>query len=367
MRRLGLAAIVWAALGCGHDDRIDDRSTTPRFDTAALETVAELPQPPGNVAVSRTGRVFFTFHAIGKPDMHVAEWVDGRAVPFPDERAQSKLWDTPLSLRIDRQDRLWVLDDGGHGFSRPKLIAYDLATDAQVHEKVFRRREARAGSMLNDFQVDPTGRWIYIADTSFVARKPALVVYDVQTGQVQRRLQKHATVRDGEYRVYVDDERIEVAGSPLWFGVDSIALDREGQWLYYAAVNAGALYRVKAVDLRNPALSDEQLAQTIERYADITLSDGLTTDDEGGIYVTDMEHAAVHRVGPDRRVETLLQDDALLRWPDGLGFGPDGWVYVTASALQVYLGGGGVKRKVRRNAPYHIVRFKPGFTAEPGH
>jgi len=339
----------------------------PTLEPAALEVVVELDDPPGNVAVGPGGRVFFTLHAIGKPDVHVAELVDGVVTPFPDARAQKKYWDTPLSLRIDRQGRLWVLDDGGHGFSRPKLVAYDLATNTRVHEKVFTRREARVGSMLNDFQVDPTGRWIYIADTSFVARKPALVVYDTQTGTVLRRLQKHATVSNGDYRVHVDDAPIKVAGSPLWFGVDSIALDRDGEWLYYASVNAGALHRIQAAALRDPSRSDAELEDVIEHYADVSMSDGLSTDDEGGIYVTDMEHSAVHRVGADGRLETLMQDKALLRWPDGLGFGPDGWLYVTASALQVYLGKSGVRRRVERNAPYHILRFKPGRTGLPGH
>ena len=220
---------------------------------------------------------------------------------------------------------------------------------------------------INDFQVAPSGDTIYIADTSFIARKPALLVYDVDAGTATRRLQRHDSVRNGPYNVYVDGRRFEVAGAPLWFGVDTIALSRDGRWLYFAAVNSGTLYRIAAADLADPSLDDEALAQRVRAFAEITLSDGSSTDLEGGIYITDMEHFAVHRVGPDGGFETVVHDPDRLRWPDGLSFGPDGWLYITASALHDYVGRSGVRRHVRANAPYHVLRVKPGFTAPAGH
>lgn len=53
-------------------------------------------------------------------------------------------------------------------------------------------------------------------------------------------------------------------------------------------------------------------------------SDGMTIDDNGNIYYGDMEHSAILRIktGPSPPIiETLFQDDALLRWPDGFSFG----------------------------------------------
>ena len=79
--------------------------------------------------------------------------------------------------------------------------------------------------------------------------------------------------------------------------------------------------------------------------------------------MTDPEHDAIHRI--DRRGEqvTLLRDERL-RWPDGLGFGPQGWIYVTCSALHdVILAGETV---VRAAGPYQVWRFRAGALGFPG-
>src|SRR5690242_5077379 len=100
---IALAALV-AACGLVGGRRLEDRTTAPRLPASALELVADVEYPPGNIAVSRTGRVFFTFHPTGSPPLKLVELVDGRPVPYPDAATQASL-ETPLAVRIDRQDR----------------------------------------------------------------------------------------------------------------------------------------------------------------------------------------------------------------------------------------------------------------------
>jgi hypothetical protein len=66
----------------------------------------------------------------------------------------------------------------------------------------------------------------------------------------------------------------------------------------------------------------------------------------------------------DGRLRTLLKDP-VLRWPDGFSFGPDGWLYVTCSALHHVIFRSA--DHVRSQAPYQIFRFRPGPTGIPGH
>ena len=42
-----------------------------------LETVAETDYPPGNIAISPEGRIFFTLHPEAGPPVNVVEWVNG--------------------------------------------------------------------------------------------------------------------------------------------------------------------------------------------------------------------------------------------------------------------------------------------------
>ena len=84
---------LWAALGGG--ERLEDRTADPILPGFALEVVADLEFPPGNVAVSRTGRLFFTLHPDGKPPHKVLELIDGEAVPYPNLSFQTPAPGTP--------------------------------------------------------------------------------------------------------------------------------------------------------------------------------------------------------------------------------------------------------------------------------
>jgi len=368
------AMLVAAALALraffGGGARLEDRTAVPVFPGDALERVVDLEYPPGNIAVSAEGRVFFTLHPDGNPPAQVLELVDGHGKPYPNLRYQSPNEGIPsfqsvLSLRIDRSGRLWVLDYADYGRGQPRLLAFDLATNERVHQHDFAAAIAGLGSMLNDFQVDPEGRRIYIAEASPILQKPALIVYDSETGTSRRLLERDVSVRSEDLRIQAPGRDMIAFGFyTLRIPVDSIALDTQGEWLYYGAVTGSWLYRVRTADLNDTSLSADALSAKVERFAPKTLSDGLTMDREGNIYLSDMEHSAIVRLGQDRALTTLVKDPRL-RWPDGFSFGPDGWLYVTCSALQHVLF---VSRdEMWKNAPYQIFRFRPGVEGVPGH
>ncbi len=354
----------------GGGARLEDRSTAPLLPAAALEVVVDLDHPPGNVAVSADGRVFFTLHPDGAPPLKVLELVDGRPTPYPDAAFQQPAdgtphFQSPLALRIDRQNRLWVLDYADYGRGQPRLVAFDLATNALVHQYDFPSDVAGFPSMLNDFQVAPDGNTIFIAETSPILQRPALIVYDVAQRRSRRLLDGHASVATGDYVIQAPGRDMVIYGlATLRIAVDSIALDQRGEWLYYGPVTGDRLFRIRARDLTDPSLTPEALAARVEDFAAKTLSDGLTMDAQDNIYLSDMEHSAVLRLGQDRQLTTLIKDPRL-RWPDGFSFGPDGWLYVTASSLQNVLFVPAAE--MRAHAPYQIFRFRPGVAGQPGH
>ena len=381
-RRLALAGAVVLALVAalavairlryGGGGAYPDRSGPPERPFSDLEIVAALDHPPGNVAVSAEGRVFITFHPDGRPPTKVAELAGGVPRPYPDAAWQSErdddapFFDTPLSLRIDRQGRLWVLDQANHATGLPRLVAFDLATNALVHEHRFDSDVAPLGAHMNDFAVSPDGSHIYIADASIVGQRPAVVVYDVEARRARRVLDDDRSVRPEDYVITVEGEpQVLLLGLfAIRPGVDSIALDRRGEWLTYGAMTSTHFWRVRAGDLEDASLSAQVLSSRVERLFEKTVSDGITIDDADTIYVSDPEHSAIHAWDRQRGTRTLFRDPRL-RWPDGFSFGPDGWVYVTCSALQhVILESDDA---IAAHRPYHVYRFQSGATAPAGH
>src|SRR2546426_8158228 len=204
MRMLRVLCLALAPLliGCG-GMRLEDRTSAPLLPSSALEVVAELDYPPGNIAVSQSGRVFLSLHPSGAPPVKVVELVGGKPVPYPSAALQKPIkgapsFDSVLALRIDQQDRLWTLDFARYGRGQPRLLAFDLRTNALVHQYDFPPAVAGFLSMLNDFQVDPRGERIYIAETSPIRQHPALVVYDVAKRTSRRVLDGHPSVQAAE-------------------------------------------------------------------------------------------------------------------------------------------------------------------------
>lgn len=367
---LAMLALIAVRLLFGGGHRLEDRTAAPLLPGSVLQVVVNLDYPPGNIAVSKTGRVFFTLHPDGDPPAKVMELVDGKPVPYPDRdiqhsRSGKPYFQTPLALRIDSQNRLWVLDYARYGFGQPRLLAFDLDKNELVDWYDFPSNVAGLLSMLNDFQVSPSGDEIYIAESSPFRQTPALIVYDTVHKTSRRLLSAHPSLRPQDYVIQAPNRDMVIFGLyNMRIGVDSIALDKNGEWLYYGPVNGDRLYRIATADLDNPSLDRQALEHDIEDFGPKTLSDGLTADLDGNIYISDMEHSAILTLDQDGKLMTLVKDSRL-RWPDGFSFGPDGWLYVTCSSLQDVLFVGGAH--MRAHAPYQIFRFKPGHAGVPGH
>ena len=343
----------------GGDEFPDRHPAAARLPESALEVVADLPTPPGNIAVSADGRVFVSLHPEAHPDLKVVELVKGRMVPFPAPSYQDPKdpwgFDNVLGIRIDAQHRLWTLDNGTHGTHPVRLLAFDLTSNLRVHDVTFPRDIAPRGSHLNDFQVSPDGRFVYIADASFFGKTPAIVVYDVEHKSARRVLQNHPSVLAERYLPVVQGRRMEAYGLvAIRPGVNGIALDAAGEWLYFAPITNLNLSRIRTADLLNTSLSAAELAGRVEVYAPKTMSDGIAMDAAGNVYLTDLEHSAIVVLRADKTLETLIQSDRL-RWPDGATLGPDGALYVTCSSLHQVIGL--PRDSVAQHAPYQVFRI----------
>jgi sugar lactone lactonase YvrE len=106
-----------------------------------------------------------------------------------------------------------------------------------------------------------------------------------------------------------------------------------------------------------------ELAERVETLGKKPLSDGLSADLAGNVYITDVEHGAVLRMAPGGQLTTIVRSPRV-RWADALSFGPNGWLYLADSALpEVILRS---RAHIEGHGPYHVYRLRPGTSGVPG-
>lgn len=192
--------------------------------------------------------------------------------------------------------------------------------------------------------------------------RAALIVVDSATGDARRRLEGRLGLRsDDRPLVFGGRElvRSEKDGRRIRqrVGVDGVALDLDGEWLYFSALTGHAVWRLRADDLHDARLDDDALERRMERYAERPNSGGMWIDAVGALYLTEVEAGAIGRVDAvNRRYRRVLRRDDLC-WPDDIIQGPDGAMYVIESQLPrapPFNDGAD-----RGRPPFRVVRFCP--------
>ena len=357
-----ITLVSWVRYGGG--EPYVDLSTPALIDTAEIEQVLSYREPIGNIAVNRDGRLFFTVHPESRPvGNKLLEYVDGAAVPYPNSESQQQLFDTVLGVVIDSENRLWTIDHGNHGLRPVRLLGIDLETGDVFRNHPLTKDIAPKGSFLQDLQVSRDGRTLLIADASIWRKTPAIIVYDIESGAARRVLEAHESVSAENYLITSEGRTMSFLGGILSLraGIDGIALTDE--WLYYGALSGSGLYRIRLRDLRDTNLPQAQMAARVERVSNKPLSDGMSADVDGNVYLTAVEHNAVFRVDTNGKLATLIADPRI-RWPDALSFGPDNWLYIADSALSEVVFR--PKEHIESQSPYGIFRLRLDTGGTPG-
>jgi sugar lactone lactonase YvrE len=361
-----LVIIIWAVylrFG-GGNDYPDLSSANPAM--PILEEVLAYPEPLGNVAVSATGRVFFTVHPESRPTGNklLVRETNGSIHAFPSEAAQAELFDAVMGLVIDARGTLWTIDHGQHGFRQPRLIGFDIDTGKVLKDFPLSGAVAPKGSFLQDLQVNSLGSMAYIADVSVLRNSPGIVMVDLNTGDAWRALDKDPSVMPQPWRIRNPTKTMSWLGGlfTLRPGIDGIAISKSDQFLVYGAMAHDTLFIVPTLALQREEAG--QAAQQVRAIGRKPLSDGLSMDRNDNVFITDVEHGSVMKMTPAGQLSTVVQDTKRLRWADALSFGPNGWLYVVDSAIPDQMLRS--KAHMREQAPYRIFRFKPGTEGVPG-
>jgi sugar lactone lactonase YvrE len=307
-----------------------------------LEPVAFSDTKWTGLAVSDKGRLFVNYPRWSdNVPVSVAEIVDGNPVSFPNKTmnnwAPGKDPATHLvcvqALYIDKKNRLWILDPANPKFkgtipNGPKLLQVDLATNTVVETFRFGPEIAPKVSYLNDVRIDTQHEFAYITDS----KDGALIVLNLKTGEARRRLDNHPSTASEDVTLTIGGKPWLRNGKKISVHADGIAYDPIGDFVYYQALTGRTMYRVKASSLRQFDLSEKSVEASIETVGQTGAADGLIFGPDGKVYISALEHDAILRTTPEGEVETVIQDKAIA-WPDSFSFGPDDKLYFTTSRI----------------------------------
>jgi sugar lactone lactonase YvrE len=336
-----------------------------------LEIVGTFESRPGNPAVTVDSRKLVSMQPIDNPQYRVVELLpDGSKKPFPNEKWASAVgpdgvgMQAVIGIRADTNGIVWMLDMGGDEHA-PKLVGWDTKRDSLSRVIVFPASASRENSFHQDLAVDTERNMAYVADMTLGGvtgeSLPAIVVIDLDTRLVRRVLEGNEHFAPGREKVVIDGNTFATKSEngeivPIYFGLNPITIDPNNEWVYFGSINGKGLFRIPASALADPRLADAKRAALIEPYGEKRSSDGISIDDKGNVYVSDVENHAIGVANPGG-YQTLVRDEKLLKWPDGFAFGPDGWLYVTANQLNLHpnLNGG----TDGGEPPFYLLRVKP--------
>ncbi len=310
-------------------------------DESSLSIYAEFDKahPPGNIAIGPDGRKFLSIHEFYGHDLKLVELLnDGSVRPYP-----NKKWAYApknggnglhgvLGLNVDENGVLWLLDTSAADRAG-RLIGWDTHNEKLVQLIYLAKPVITDSSFLNDLAVDNKNGFVYIADTAG-NNQAAIIVVNLKTGQARRVLEGSRYTIAEDIDMVIDGRVIHLGGQPARLGINPITIDPQYKWVYFGAMSGTSIYRVKTKHLANFKLRGDKLEAKVKRYGDKPISDGITVDGGGNVYITSITDGTIGVTQPDGNYQVLFEDDNII-WPDGFAYGPDDKIYFTINQLHL--------------------------------
>ncbi|MEM6892969.1 MAG: L-dopachrome tautomerase-related protein [Bacteroidota bacterium] len=320
-----------------------------------LETVAELSFRPGNVAVSKEGRVFTTVHPLGSGTMQLLEIMGKNSYEaFPNEAYQNTDGtitedeiDTPLGIRIDDNNVLWIVDMG-QNLGKTRVWGFDIDSKKETFKYEFPEVIAPKGSFIQDLAIDEVNGWIYLADIA----NPGILALNTKTKTVRRF--EDRSVQTENIDMVIDGKVIEFGGAPARVAINPITLSKDNETLYYGAMNGTTWYAVPAKLFREGA-SDYTISKAIKVIGPKPISDGVATDASGNHYFTNLQHYGVDILTVSGELKPLVRNPKI-DWADNVALDGNGFIYITVNQLHkspAFTGGEDLG-----TPPYYILKMK---------
>jgi sugar lactone lactonase YvrE len=281
------------------------------------------------------------------------EW---KLQPFPSKALNDV--DNPKGLKavlgfeIDRNDVMWILDQG-HVSGAPsapgdeKLVAWDMKKNKEVARYEFSDADSdKKCSFLNDVAVDNDAGVVYISDSGIFCSplKGGIIVYDIKTGKAKRVLSAPEFVNDEAYTFQIHGRDVLKAkdGKPngMKTGADGIALSGDKKTLYWTNLTGNRLLSLPTALIRDFGKSEDDIRKAVQVVATMpSNTDGMTADRNNNLYLTALTlNGVMKRDAKTGQVTTYASHDDV-SWPDTLAWGPKGSLYLVSNHLHLWVDG----------------------------
>lgn len=280
-----------------------------------------LQRPAHDITVSKSGRIFMLM--LDAP--WLVQWVNSELRAYPDTRwNDAKAGDhshalvRPISLRIEPDGLLWVLDTGQPGMDHggPKFVAFDLETNALVRSYSL-NAGAVTGSFFDDFRFN--GRNVYFTDIG----RGAILVLNLDTGALRRTLDGDPSTKGTRPMIVEGKELPPLFGLGRILDVDMLELSADGQWLYYQPT-AGPMSRIQTRWIDDPQINDAERGKHVQFWADTHSTGAIAIDAKGNVYASDVDKKRLLKIDPTGKISSFVADPRMLfvdeMWIDEKGF-----------------------------------------------
>lgn len=343
------------------------------------EVIAKVSPPNpdmSGIAVSSDNRVFLGFprHADNHTSYALAELVNGVPVPFPNKeyiypssKPYAEWLVSPHGMYIDKNDVLWVLDDGKRAGQKEiplgaaKVVAIDIKSKKILHTLIISKPVLSDDAHYNDLRIDLThgkNGTVYIANSGFEERY-SLIVLDVASGSVREVLLNHySTSPQPGFMTFLEGKPLTYDFKKQTFpngGADGIALSPDSKKLYYTTISGRKLYSIDTSLLSDFETTQQQIADAVTYEGEHPACDGLAEDEFGNIYFGAFEQQSIVMRSNGGNYSLMAHDTENFVWPDGLAY-RNGYVYVTLGQWNRLPGFN--EGKDLRKPPYLVIRIK---------
>lgn len=267
------------------------------------------------IGICQMGRIFVNFPRWrdGVPYSVAEVMKDGSHKPYPDREMNT--WENGDEIASDKfvcvqsvvahKGKLYVLDTKNPSMKQvldvPMIYVFNLPTNELI--KTYKLADStKQTSYTNDLRVDDKAGKIYLTDSG----APGLIVVDIESGENYRVLDNHPFTTAEVNHIN--------AGGKGYDGTihsDGIALDRKNDILYFHALTGYTLYGIPTAQLISREIDENSIFRM-----KTPCPDGMIMDENGNLYMGDLENSAVVYLTPDRKEIRTLVEGGNICWPD---------------------------------------------------